>query len=293
MKAISADAQISLKSILFATDFSPASRAALSHALSIARKYGSKLYPTHVIRLSPFPNSSLTLAWQEISAQATREAQEAMEALEPSWAGIQHEAVIRKGQIWTELARVVAEKEIDLIVTGTRGRAGVSRLMLGSVAEDIFRHAPCPVLTVGLHASASPRSAAESHEILYATDLTPHSLAAAPYALSLALENQARLSLLYVVKDEQGMLSPDVSWRAQLQEIIPADAEFCCRPNCFVRYGFPEVEILGLAQERAVDLIVLGVRSMHGISGLSTHLPWTIASRIVNQALCPVLTIRG
>ena len=292
MKAISAGVRISLKNILFATDFSPASQAALPHARSLARKYGAKLYPVHVIHLSPFPNSSPTLAWQAIAAQAAREAREAMDALQPKWEEIPYEALIRKGQIWTELSRVVTEKEIDLIATGTHGRTGVSKLILGSVAEEIFRHAPCPVLTVGPNVSASSKSVAECHEILYATDLTPHSLAAAPYAISLAQENQARLSLLYVIKDAEEKLSPDIL-KTRLQELIPAEAELWCRPNCFVRHGFPEVEILDLARERAVDLIVLGVRSTHGIPGISTHLPWAIAHRVVNQAHCPVLTVRG
>jgi len=119
-----------------------------------------------------------------------------------------------------------------------------------------------------------------------------HSLAAAPYAISLAQENQARLSLLYVIKDAEEKLSPDIL-KTRLQELIPAEAELWCRPNCFVRHGFPEVEILDLARERAVDLIVLGVRSTHGIPGISTHLPWAIAHRVVNQAHCPVLTVRG
>jgi nucleotide-binding universal stress UspA family protein len=292
MKTISAGARISLKNILFATDFSPPSNAALPHALSIARKYGARLYPVHVIHLSPFPSSSPTLAWQAVASQAAREAKDAMDALQPSWAEIPHEAVIRRGHIWTELSRVVAEKEIDLIVTGTHGRTGVGKFILGSVAEEIFRRALCPVLTVGPNVSAGPKGVAESHEILYATDLTPHSLAAAPYAISLAQENQARLSLLYVIKDAEEKLSAEIL-KTRLQEIVPAEAELWCRPNSFVRQGFPDVEILDLARERAVDLIVLGVRSMHGIPGIATHLPWAIAHRIVIQAHCPVLTVRG
>jgi nucleotide-binding universal stress UspA family protein len=292
MTGVSAGSRISLKNILLATDFSPSSQAALPHALSIAMKYGAKLYPAHVIHLSPFPNSSPTLAWQAVASQAAREAQKAMDAIRQKLANIPHEVLFRRGEIWTELSRVVAEKEIDLIVAGTHGRTGVSKMLLGSAAEEIFRHAPCPVLTVGPHVSASPKGVAESHEILFATDLTPHSLAAAPYAISLAQQNQVRLSLLHVIREMETNLSSEVV-KERLRALVPAEAEFWCRPNYFVRHGLPEAEILDLAGERAVDLIVLGVRPVRGIPRIATHLPWTIAHRIVIQAHCPVLTIRG
>lgn len=63
MKAPATAARLSLKNILLATDFSTQSNAALPHALALARKYGAKLFAVHVISLSPFPNSSPTLAW--------------------------------------------------------------------------------------------------------------------------------------------------------------------------------------------------------------------------------------
>ena len=292
MEMISAGTRISLKNILFATDFSAPSNAALPYALSIAGKYGAKLLPVNVVSLSPFPSASPTLAWEAVAAQAWREANNAMSALEPKWHDISHEVLIRKGDIWTELSQVIKEKEIDLIVTGTHGRTGVNRLLFGSVAEKIFRQAPCPVLTVGPSVSGNPKSVAEIHEILYPTDFTPHSLAVAPYAISLAQENQARLTLLHVAEDEKPRLSPG-SLTVRLHELIPPEAELWCRPSAFIRYGVPEVEILLMARERAADLIVMGVRSRPGIPGIASHMPWAIAHRIVLNAHCPVLTIRG
>lgn len=292
METIATGTRISIKNILFATDFSAPSKAALPYALSIAAKYGSKLFPVNVIALTPFPSVSPTLAWEAVASQAAREAKDAMSGLEPMWHDIPHEVLIRKGDIWTELSHVIQEKEIDLIVTGTHGRTGLNRFVIGSVAEKIFRQASCPVLTIGPNVSANPKSVAEIHEILYPTDFSRHSLAVAPYAISLAQEHQARLSLLHVAENGKLGLSLD-SLTVRLHELVPPEAELWCRPNAFIRYGVPEVEILELARERAADLIVMGVRPGAGLQAIASHFFWAIARRVVLNAHCPVLTIRG
>ena len=127
-------AQVLLKNVLYATDFSARSAPALPYALAIARKYHSKIFAAHVISLSPFPNSSLTVTRQAIAAQAVREAKVAMAAVEPHFHETPHELLIRKGEIWDELSTMIAQKEIDLIVLGTHGSSGVSKVLMGSVA---------------------------------------------------------------------------------------------------------------------------------------------------------------
>ena len=93
---------------------------------------------------------------------------------------------------------MVGRHAIDLIVLGSHGKHGLKKLVLGSAAEQIFRHADCPVLTVGPKVVApGPGEVAFKH-ILFATDFSAGSLRALPYALSLAEENQARLALLHV-----------------------------------------------------------------------------------------------
>ena len=86
-------AQVSLKNILFATDFSAQSSAALPYASSIAREYGSTIFAVHVISLTPFTSSSPTIAWQAIAAQAVREAKESMTKLEPKLEGLLHKII--------------------------------------------------------------------------------------------------------------------------------------------------------------------------------------------------------
>ena len=134
------------------------------------------IFAVHVISLSPFPNSPPTLVYQSLAAQAVREAQEAMNRLEPKWKGVPHETLIRKGDIWRELSRIIEEKQIDLVVCGTHGRTGAAKVLMGSVSEAIYRHAPCPVLTVGPRVAGAPESLGEIHSILCATDFTAESM---------------------------------------------------------------------------------------------------------------------
>jgi nucleotide-binding universal stress UspA family protein len=73
---------------------------------------------------------------------------------------------------------------------------------------------------------------------------------------------------------------------------LPAEAEAWCKPEFVARFEFPVEGILRLAEERDVNLIVMGVRKS-GKTAMQQHLPWLIASQVVAQAQCPVLTVRG
>ena len=287
-----AAARVPLKNILYATDFSGHSNAALPYALSIARKYGSKVFAIHVVSLSLFPRSSPTIALQAMAAQAVREAKEAMMKLEPQLEGIPHKNLIRKGDISKELSRIVDEERIDLIVLGTHGRAGISKVLLGSVAEEIFRQAPCPVLTVGPSVSGEPYVAVEMRTILYPTDFSSESLAAAPYAISMAQEHQARLYLLHVT-DGPVDRAMEGSIKERLLALIPQEAKLWCEPKAYVDFGTASEKILSLGEELAVDLILLGVKRTPRIAGASRHLATATAYRVVTGAICPVLTVRG
>ena len=287
--------KVALDNILFATDFSAASNAALPYVLKMAREYGSKTYVAHVVSFGTFANLPPD-ACQALAEQEERRARQEMARLGSRFEGVRYEGLVRTGDIWMSLADIIEEKDIDLVVVGTHGRSGVRKLLMGSVAEEIFRQATCPVMTVGPNVVADPAEVAEMHEILYATDFTPESLVAAPYAISLAEEHQAHLSLVHVVeKVEPGRKDPEqtvVGLTERLLELVPPEAELWCEPRPFVEYGPPVERILGLADQRHADLIVLGVRSGKYL-GASTHLPMATADNIVAEAKCPVFTVRG
>ena len=125
--------------------------------------------------------------------------------------------------MWKNLAGIVDENQIDLIVVGTHGRSGLGKLLLGSVAEDILRHAPCPVLTVGPKVSGRAKLPAiqtrgrdlapvelDLQQIVFATNFDQYSALVVQKAIALAEEFRSRLTLLHVIEDYTGLGSrPD------------------------------------------------------------------------------------
>jgi nucleotide-binding universal stress UspA family protein len=200
MNAVDTTTRISLKNILYATDFSLAAEAALPYVLGLATRYGARVHALHVRHPSPYP-----LVGPEAMPQIMETLEEQVkldsESMHQMLAAVPHEVLNPEGEVWPRIAEVLEKENIDLIIIGTRGRTGIGRAVLGSVAEEILRRAPCPVLTVGPHISPNTKRRLEMKEVLCAVDFSPESLAAIPYAVSLAQENQARLTVLHVVAE--------------------------------------------------------------------------------------------
>jgi nucleotide-binding universal stress UspA family protein len=297
MKAMDAKTRISLKNILYPTDFSPAAEAAIPYVTGLAKRYEAKIHALHVRGPAAGPivgPEAMPQVLEVTQHQAELEASE----LHDIFSGLPHEVFVSEGDVWTTINTIITQENIDLIVIGTRGRTGVKRALLGSVAEEIFRKAPCPVLTVGPHVLGDPERQLEMKEILFATDFSPESLAAVPYAVSLAQEHQAHLTLLHVIpKHEVGDLVHAEqhvdSIRRQLQKLVPPEAESWCEPKFVVEQGPAPDKILDTAVASGADLIVLGVRNVGDNIGATTHLFRPTAHRVVTHAGCPVLTVRG
>ena len=211
--------------------------------------------------------------------------------------GSERSVVIEEGDIQSCLKAAIERNNTDLVVIGTRGRTGLGKLLLGSVAEEIFRTVSCPVLTVGPDSSASRGAGGKFREILYATDFSPESQGAAAYAVSLAQEFQSRLILLHVIPEPKAgdlVSAADVTTSTDklLRKLVPPEAEAWCKPEYFVERGDPAEKILEIAKLRETDLIVLGVRPEEGVPGAATHLAIATAHKVVSHATCPVLTVR-
>jgi nucleotide-binding universal stress UspA family protein len=294
MQAVQARTRITLKNILFATDFSQAADAAAPIAIQIARRYGAKVYGVHVNRFDDYTVAAPN-AWAAMAEAAEKETKEDAGRLNEQLQGVEHEVVIGEGSLWEVLSNVIQQKEIDLVVVGTRGRTGFGKTLLGSVAEQILRQSPCPVLTVGPHVNPWSDEYVKMREIVYATDLATDTPVAAPYAISLAQENQAHLVLLHVIEDPKpGDLvdSPEgVNLKARkLQQLVTEQAGLWCEPTYIVEQGPAAEKILDVANRRHTDLIVLGARPA---KGLATHLNMGTVHKVLSQATCPVLTVRG
>jgi nucleotide-binding universal stress UspA family protein len=280
MPALSSSFQLRLDNVLVATDFSAASKKALLYATAIARRHSSKLIVAHVV--TSRSESARMDGWRAGQAEMTEQ------LIANRLHGIQHELIVKSGDVWQVLLQLIAEKGIDLVVVGTRGRTGLRKLILGSIAETIFRQAPCPVLTVGPN-SASRNPEIGPERILAATGFAAHSLFAVRYAIRLAQDLHSSLALLHVVTD--GNNGSGDERLAKLRTLIPADVDLTSEPLFFVEFGSAPEKILETAAAWNANMIVLGLRHVQEASRRETT--WARAHEIVPKANCPVLTVRG
>ncbi|MGO9126234.1 MAG: universal stress protein [Terriglobales bacterium] len=295
MQAVHSNTRIALSNILVATDFSQASKLALPYAIALARQYDAKIVLGHAI--SPEPHLSVPLDPLPPEADAVRREAEGKlaEFARPELLGdTPYEEALARGEFWNVISGMIRKHGIDLIVAGTRGRQGLRKIVLGSHAETIFRRTDCPVLTIGPKVRPLEGGNWKLKHILFPTDGSEDSLAALPYALSLAEENEANLIFLQLIPfiAPEYRWNDDVSVREALRALVPAEAEAWCQPEFVVRFDFPAEGILQLAGERDADLIVMGVRKP-AERAIAAHLPWPVASQVVAEAHCPVLTVRG
>ena len=297
MSAIASAVAPRLKSVLVATDFSEASQKPLRHALAIARHYGAKIYLAHVVSSLGF-----TLAGANALNAATEAAKRDAHHLETrlvesgALAGLHHEFIIGQGAVWEVLNRIIRQEQVDLIVNGTHGRRALRKVLLGSVAEQIFRYADCMVFTVG------PGSYQESRvddillnrTFLFLTDFNEASLHALPYAISYANQFGAKLVLLHVLPTAPNPRS--LLYTAALQSLkdITRNSTLKVKPEFVVEFcpaGPISERILETAEQLEVDLIIMGLRRSSHVDA-SSHVPWGTAYEVVCGAGCPVVTTR-
>jgi nucleotide-binding universal stress UspA family protein len=304
---------IEIKRSLCPIDFSDCSRHALEHAVVLARWYESTITVFHAFAIPMTPVSladypvlvdpaSITPP-KEVHEQVVSDLKRFADTVPSSGISLNFEA--RPGRSAQGILAEAAALPADLIVMGTHGRGGLDRLVLGSVTEKVLRKASCPVLTVPPPVSGAPAAARVLFErILCPLDFSESSLYALTYALSLAQEADAQLLLLHVLEGlpepnletyRQVDLSTYEETRAQaarerLQRAIPNEARTWCRPEELLATGKAYREILRVARERDVHLIVMGVQGRNPVDlmlfGSTTH-------HVVRGATCPVLTLRS
>jgi nucleotide-binding universal stress UspA family protein len=297
-----AQKRVSLAKILLATDFSPVSDRALDFAASIARAFDSRIYLTHIITLDTYPNWEDS-RWRAPEIATTTETKENIrtrvefDKIEKSGRlnGIPHEAVIGEGALWVAIEGLVEKFGIDLVVLGTHGASGLKKVLLGSGAEEVFRHCHVPVLTIGPAVKDVTSAGAQFKNILFATEFAPSVEREAAFAVSLAQEHEAKLTLLHVIPyleeySESAVQAKRKEVTAQLRELVLEESEIWCKPEFLMVIGDPVEEILKYAAESNADLIVMGAKKREKLAG---YLPHTKAFRVVTAAKCPVLTVRS
>ncbi len=310
MSSMGAAAEVALKSILIAFDFSDASQKPLHHAMAIARHFGARLYLAHVVSHLGYTIAgpeSLKLATESACRDAQRLEQDLLAS--GALAGLQHEFLVREGNVWEQLEQVIQQKKVDLVVVGTHGRGTLGKLLLGSVAEQIFRKAGCFVLTVGPGSSIDSlmEKTRAVRPFLFATDFEPSSLHALPYAISFANHFGAKLVVLHVLP--AAPLTEGFHWSTtgdltqmrdkarasserQFEELRLQYAPTSTKPEFMVEFGIASDQILLASHALKADLILLGLNHAPRF-GTESHMPWAAAYKVVCGAHCPVLTIRN
>jgi nucleotide-binding universal stress UspA family protein len=288
----SGDFQFAPRMMLFGADFSRACQNAWPYALAIAREYHSKLLLAHVIDPAIFVAvpSKLACAARE---QVRREKEDQLKNLQPSESNPQldFEALLREGEITDVLLCIVRERGVDLLVAGTRGRSRTDRLLLGSVAEKLFRQASCPSLVVPERASFAEKLVIR--RILCPIDFSPQSRTALAFAASIARRHGAQLILMHVLREYLASRKSEKEWvvhnaKHQLQKLLNRTKNLPFETLIEITAGVAAEQISRTAMEYHADLVVI---SGHPASGTVAHERERNAYKTIRWSRCAVLTL--
>ena len=291
---------IEMNRILCPIDFSPFSERALMHAMRMANWFGAKLQVMHVMPLLP-PSSvnELAASSRQLSAKNLNATIERFRV-----PGVDVSAALVESA--DPVARILEAAEAfdaDLVVTGSHGRSGYQRVLMGSVVEALLHKSPRPILTIPSHLVAPQADALALSRIVCAVDFSEASLNALAIALAIAEETGGQLTLLHVIAMPPELTHPpqppdydvtqirveaEAACLTRLQALIPEHARDYCTIDIAVLEGGVSTQILRMAADRQAELIVLGV---HGRNAFDLAFFGSNSKEIIREAHCPVLTV--
>jgi nucleotide-binding universal stress UspA family protein len=212
---------------------------------------------------------------------------------------IRCDAVVREGQPAQQIIASARQFRADRLLVGTRSRSKVSKLLLGSVAEQVLRSVNLPVITVGPEAHLEAASGTDPERVvLHATTLRETSSPSAALACEIATAQNARLVLLHVLPpiDEMkrdhlptGLESTAMRELRILAAEIGATRQCCTQVETRVAHGHPAIEILAASVDLGAGLIVLGATTRSIVHNLTHD---RTVYRVLAHACCPVMTLR-
>lgn len=290
-----------LHGILCPIDFSDFSLNAYRYALSVACRYGARLFALHIVELWKYPYADFAAVaggYGEFFRVVRQGSEEQLKKFVKicSKDDVQPELIVEQGIAPDCILALADAREADLIVMGTHGRRGFDRLMLGSVTERVMRKAPCPLLVVNSPSQDFNDSTAQTdpvrlRRIVFCTDFSENSRQALDHAISLRTEYDAELTVLHVVEDFHDSAKKDLAISAamgQFEDILPDRARKTGQIKMIVRVGKAYEQIVQFALEAGTDLVVMAVRGRGtldlAIFGSTTH-------RVIQLAPCPVFVV--
>jgi nucleotide-binding universal stress UspA family protein len=293
---------ITISRILCPVDFSEYSARAVAYAVAMAQWYQARLTMLHVwVNLASLDLPPLVLEEDE-----RRTLLDEMGRFSGPHGGVSIDLHIREASdVHQGILDHAEALGADLLILGSHGRKGVQRLLLGSVTERLLRKVTCPVMVVP---SGAPDAARDGlvrfKRILCPVDFSDASLTALTYALSIAQESDATLTVMHAVDipPELSEYMPPADFNLdairttavansleRLRELIPDSARTFCTVETTVVEGAAYRQVLKVAADRHSDLIVMGV---HGRGALDLFFFGSNTARVTRATTCPVLVLR-
>ncbi len=283
--------------ILVATDLSDQDRL-MPFALQQAESTGARLLLLHVLATS----ESMAIDAVGMPYYDPAGAIETAGNMLHAWCsvarnrGVSCEGLVREGNAAQQVIATARQFNADRILLGTRSRSKMSKLLLGSVAEQVLRSAHLPVITVGPEAHLPVDLADPQGIVLHATTLREASRPSAVLACQIASALGRKLVLLHVLPPQYEMERKGLPTGAdsialrELRVIAEETARGCTIPiEPKVAHGHPAIEILAEAADRKACLIVLGATQHNALQNLTRE---RTIYKVLAHARCPVLTLR-
>lgn len=291
-----------IQNVLFARDFSSSSDRALAYGIDLAERTGATLHMMHVQVHKPDPLAAPKISAMPIDKLQAKFKERNRTSLQSYGIDADDERLFhhveREEAAGPALVRFAEREDVDLIVMGTHGRRGVRRVIYGSVAEDVLRTAPCPVLIT--RAEDGQTEAAPIERIVVPMDFSELSQGALRYARGLARIYGVPLRLIHVVENpawpaiyglkSDQVASREVKARAErtLNDRVERLSEEGLDASFVVHRGEPGDTIIDTASNMS-DFIVMATR---GLSGLQRTMIGSVTEEVIRQAEGPVLAAR-
>lgn len=285
---------LAIRKIVVPVDFSDLSQQAFQVALQIARKSGAQIKLLHIIELPLASGYGTSYAGIEMNPVGAYQSFDFMlpELLEQSKQqmnrlveagnaqGVRVESEVVADLAVNKIVSVVTDEHVDLVVIGSVGADGLEELLIGSDAEDVVRHCPCPVLTIKQPATGN----FEVKQILFPSDFAPETSAIVPYLTFIQQFFGAQLNLLYVRTKNDSTSEQELKdrMRAFVNSHQLTGVNLFIQPNSSASNG-----ILEVVSTVTPDLILMPT---HGRTGFAHLFHKSVAESVVNHASIPVLT---
>ena len=285
---------IQMKRILCPIDFSDYSAHALKYAIKLAVWLDASVHVLHV--MPPMPPSTVSPLSEAARAMTLKSLSHAVDhAWRPDV--IIEQELIESAEPAERILERAETLDVDLIITGSHGRTGLERMLLGSVVEALLHRARVPVLIIPRDIpEARLEQAASFRRIVCGIDFSPASITGLAYALAIAEETDAKLTMLNVIEplaDEDYDVAvvrteAEAAQLTKLHALIPEHARDYCTVETAVMEGSASRQLLRTAAAADADLIVLGV---HGRTRLGLAVFGSNSKDVVTRAQCPVLVV--